>query len=194
MIICSKKRKVIFIAILLVILFTTMTVVLGKYVHTSSPLEAKYTISSYNTPTIKDEVAKDEQNRFYKDDLTVSVSDCGYPVYVRVALIVTWQKDGNVYGQQPVEGTGKDYLITYNTDDWFLGADGYYYCKNPVPSGGTTPALMKKDEQAIKQIGDAPDEGYTMHVEVAAETIQAVGSTDSNTKAVMDAWGMDPET
>jgi hypothetical protein len=66
------------------------------------------------------------------------------PVYVRAAVVVNWVeknpeegKQPAILSEQPVVGT--DYTMTVNNTDWFLGSDGFYYCKAPLLVGTTAP-------------------------------------------------------
>lgn len=134
-----------------------------------------------------------------KTDVKVDVGNPGYAVYVRAAIVVNWEKDGDgnenhFHATAPVYGT--DYNISLNIaddDPWFLGSDGFYYHKAMVNSGGTK-ALIKE----CKPLVTAP-EGYHLSVEIIAQTIQALGTTDNDangnpvtvgTPAVTDAWGV----
>ena len=60
-----------------------------------------------------------------------------------------------------------------------------------LDSGQTTYPLIRED-QKLKHLADPPEAGYSMHVEIAAESVQAAGTTDAGVKAVTDAWGFDP--
>lgn len=101
-------------------------------------------------------------------------------VYIRAAIAVTWQNsDGDIYGAVPV--LGKDYTLTQTDPGWTMADDGYYYWASPVAAGGKTGFLI--DE--CKVSAAAPAEGYTLHVEIAAQAIQA-----SPAKAVQDSWGV----
>ena len=130
-----------------------------------------------------------------KSNVTISVGETGYSVYVRAAIIVTWQDaDGNVYFTQPVEGT--DYTITYGSD-WKKGTDGYWYYNkivesvNPLVTGsGTTTALI----ETCTAIKEAPVSGYTLNVKIVAQTIQSAGTTDANplTSAMESVWPSSP--
>ena len=102
--------------------------------------------------------------------------------FIRAKIVVTWKDaDGNVSATKPVEGT--DYTMTLNTADWFLGSDGFYYCRTSVaPNGGSTPVLIT----ACKKVdGVTPPDGYDLSVEIIASGIQ---STPDG--AVTEAWGM----
>ena len=119
-----------------------------------------------------------------KQNVSVNVGDPGYAVFVRAAVIVTWQdKDGNVYGEVPVAGT--DYEISFNESQWFL-QDDFWYCTDPV-NAGNSPVLITT---CTPKDGRAPD-GYTLNVEIMTQTIQALGTTDTgNTPAATNAWGV----
>ncbi len=188
----SKIRihKVALVTIITLTMIAISAAVIAKYFNSSNQLENNFTPGVYDTPMISDTVEKDTDSSFYKSNVVVTVGSNDYPVFVRANLVITWQNDsGEVYGQPPVPE--KDYTIEYNKTDWTLGSDGYYYFNHIVQSGGSTKPLINAD-QKLKQTGKAPD-GYTMHVEVIAETIQALGKTSDNKTAVMDAWGVQPE-
>ena len=102
--------------------------------------------------------------------------------FIRAKIVVTWKDaNGNVSATKPVEGT--DYTMTLSTADWFLGSDGFYYCRKSVaPNGGSTPVLIT----ACKKVdGVTPPDGYDLSVEIIASGIQ---STPDG--AVKEAWGM----
>ena len=102
--------------------------------------------------------------------------------FIRAKIVVTWKDaDGNVSATKPVKNT--DYTMTLNTTDWFLGSDGFYYCKTsvaPDAPNNLTPVLIEKCEKT----GTPPD-GYDLSVEIIASGIQ---STPDG--AVKEAWGM----
>lgn len=101
--------------------------------------------------------------------------------FIRAKIVVTWKdKDGNVSATKPVEDT--DYTMTLNNTDWFLGDDGFYYCKTSVEPNGSTPALITECKKAD---GVTPPDGYDLSVEIIASGIQ---STPDG--AVKEAWGM----
>ncbi len=101
--------------------------------------------------------------------------------YIRAKLVFTWQnKAGEVLGVAPASN---DYTITWKMDGWMVGPDGYYYYTSPVKPGNYTGVLAT----GIKQITPNPAEGYTLHVEVLSESIQA-----EPVKAVQEAWNWTP--
>ena len=119
-----------------------------------------------------------------KTNVSVDVGSPGYAVFVRAAVVVTWQNtSGEVLGKLPVEGT--DYTAEYATSGWFQ-KDGFWYCESPLTSG-KTPVLIQSCEPVA---GKTPD-GYGLNVEIIAQTIQALGTTDAGgTPAVTDAWNI----
>lgn len=126
-----------------------------------------------------------------KTNVAVNVGDPGYAVYVRAAIVVNWEKDDSentFLATAPVAGT--DYTISLNTetdDPWFLVSGGFYYHKAMVHSGDTKILI---NSCKLKDGVSAP-EGYHLDVQIIAQTIQALGTTDvGDTPAVTDAWGI----
>ena len=170
------------------------------YLHMrTSPADNAFQAASNVKPAISEVTVPDDGSPITeKKDVTVNVGDtsvaiggtpdAGYSVYVRAAVIVTWQDAaGNVYFQSPTAGT--DYLITYNegssTDQWTKGSDGYWYYNSAVNSGQSTAKLI--DSCTAQKA--APKSGYTLNVTIAAQTIQSAGTTDTgDTLARQDAW------
>ena len=145
-------------------------------------VENQFHADTPEIPVVKETFAND-----VKSDVKVYVGEPGYAVYVRAAVVVTWKdaKNGNVLGQMPVEGT--DYTIRINNAAWFKRSDGFYYHKTMVNSGADTEILI---EECKPNEGKAPS-GYSLNVEIIAQTIQALGTTDNGgTPAVTDAWGV----
>ena len=98
----------------------------------------------------------------------VSIKNTGdTTAWIRAAIVVTWQdKDGNVYGQLPVEGT--NYEITWGTG-WKTGDDGFYYWTSPVKAEtGVTGDLI----ETISPKGNPPADGYYLTVEIIGSGIQ----------------------
>lgn len=137
--------------------------------------------------TASDPVIRENFDGEEKKDVLVGVGNTGCSVYVRAAVVVTWMNaDGEVFSQSPVAGT--DYAIEWNLSDsgWSRGDDGFYYYAAPVESGGETAVLIRN----CAPLTEAPKEGYALNVKIAAQTIQAAGTTDGGEiPAVTDAWG-----
>lgn len=148
-----------------------------------------------------------------KKDVSVSVGNNDYTVYVRAAIVVNWVKEvlndddtvtTLVHSDVPVLGT--DYTLDLNlpaegaalaAGQWRLGSDGFYYYTSPVAGGADTAVLIKSATQIWNGGSPYPvrEDGYVLRVEIAAQTIQAIGTTDSGNKlAVVDAWGVTTQT
>ena len=117
-----------------------------------------------------------------KKNVAVAVGNPGYAVYVRAAIVVTWKDaSGKVLAEAPSETV--DYSLVLNTTDWFYH-DGFYYYTSALSSGNTASLI-----QECKVLTEAPATGYTLSVEIVAQTIQALGMTDDGTEyAVQNAW------
>ena len=99
--------------------------------------------------------------------------------HIRATIVVTWQDAaGNVYGQVPVEGEGKDYVLKINKSSWRKGSDGYWYCI-AAGSPDTQTAVLIKSCTALTSL-----DGYTLNVEILAQAIQAEPDA-----AAIAAWG-----
>ena len=112
--------------------------------------------------------------------------------YIRAKIVVTWQNSaGDVYPVMPVAGT--DYTINDGTDKgWTKGNDGFYYYNGKngdngkVGAGASTGNLI---DTCSPVEGKAPS-GYTLHVEILAQAIQADGwpeDVDTAQKAFAEA-------
>ena len=74
---------------------------------------------------------------------------------------------------------------------WVKNGD-YYYYKQPVNPGEKPAHDLIGSINLIGSYTDA--DGGKQVIEVMAEAIQAKGVADDGTKAVVKAWGVDPET
>lgn len=113
--------------------------------------------------------------------------------YIRVSVVFTWRDaNGNVYGEMPVENTTAnpdgDYVITWSgletNGGWIAGSDGFYYY---VGSDDPKVAPLEQTSELFTKCepveGAAPD-GYSLSVEILAQTIQA-----DPDEAIIDSWG-----
>lgn len=110
----------------------------------------------------------------------VDVGDPGYAVYVRAAVVPKQVAGDSVVAVSP------DVFTITPGDNWFLHSDGFYYYSLPVTSGLTS-AVYKSVSASGSQDG-------TLEVDIAAQVIQAVGTTDEPNvmTAVLSAWGVQP--
>jgi len=119
-----------------------------------------------------------------KSDVKIKIPETGYSVYVRAAIVITWKNaEGKILSQPPAEN--EDYVISIG-DSWGKDTDGFYYYKQAVDSKGVTENLINE----CKPSKDAPAEGYTLDVQIIAQTIQAAGRTDNDDgrDAKTDVW------
>jgi len=174
------------ILILIVLSLFTGTVV-AYLATTSDPMSNTFQSEDQSDPQVQED-AFTNGTSMQKQNVYVQVGDNGYSVYVRAAVVVVWTDGkGNVLPQTPVLGT--DYSMTLGAD-WEKGSDGFYYYGSssslkPVASGGSTTNLIVSCEPQKA----APVEGYALSVDIIAQTIQAMGCTDTGgIPAVQDAW------
>ena len=76
----------------------------------------------------------------------VSVENTGnVPAFIRVALVPYWvDSAGSVVGSP---ASLDDFEIVRSTDfdaNWFIGSDGFYYCRASVAPGESTPVLIER--------------------------------------------------
>lgn len=167
-----------------VVMASILTLLIGMvggslaYLITSTdPVKNVFTPGSV-TPDITEEFDGSVKN-------DVAVKNTGnVPVYIRAKVIVTWENaDGTVLGEQPV--AGEDYDITYTANGWIQGSNGFYYYTTPVGASASTGVLFTGCEPKKP----APQEGYTLHVEILSQSIQA-GQTTDGVNPVVHAWGV----
>lgn len=189
----SRKQKWLAAVLIAALAITATTGAVYAYLSaTTDPVDNTFTAAPTHTIDIKETFPIGDTNPI-KENVCVDVGNPGYAVYVRAAIVITWKDaDGNVYGQAPVRGT--DYAINLNVDEnapWFYHSkDGFYYHKKMVAYDGEDEAtkLTSVLIESCSQLKAGP-EGYTLHVEIIAQTIQAKGGTDADNKpAVEDAW------
>lgn len=117
--------------------------------------------------------------------------------YIRVALVVNWSyidssSKTHVWAHPPQEGDDGDYTLDLNlaeSDDWFKGSDGFYYCKKPISATEMTSVLLNS-VNVNKENAPVGTDGtrYYFSIEIVASAIQA--NPDS---VVQDHWGVTVE-
>ncbi len=178
----QKRRRRIPLASWLLIALAVFSLSTGAVVAYLSTATGQLTNTFVADQAVNPSISESFDNST-KSNVSVDVGNPGYAVYVRAAVVVTWKNGANVLGELPVVGT--DYSIAYNTTNWFQDSDGFWYCEAPVNSGGSTPVLIYSCSPSVK----APADGYALNVEILAQTIQALGTTDEDdTPAVETAW------
>lgn len=173
----SKKTGMLFLSLLLVI-----GMVVGGTVAWLSTKSAPIT----NT-FLPSKVACEVKERF--DGTTkrnVNVTNTGdIDAYIRVKLVTYRVNDK----EQHIGGTAS--LPTFTLGKNWVSYHGYYYYRLPVAPGGSPETNLTESMTLIDSYTDA--DGGKQVIEVMAEAIQANGVADDGKKAVVKAWGVDPE-
>lgn len=132
-----------------------------------------------------------DEDRTVKSNVYVSVphNEKNVDVYIRVAVVATWQDaQGNIAPTTPTETV--DYIVDPGSNKWVKSTtDGFYYYTESVAPNGRTENLFDR----ITVVAGRAPAGHTLHIEIMSQSIQAEG-VKGTTKAVVDAWGVDPTT
>ena len=116
----------------------------------------------------------------------VSIKNTGnVPAYIRVALVPAWVDDeGNIAAKPAsLEQLDNDCNIAWGEDgngyenDWFIGSDGFYYCKTVIEPGASTPILIKSC--TVK----GEEHEYDFELQVIASAVQSLP-----TSTVGEVW------
>ena len=107
------------------------------------------------------------------------------PAYIRVALVPAWVDDeGNIAAKPAsLEQLHNDCNIAWGEDgngyeaDWFIGSDGFYYCKTVINPGKSTPILIKSC--TVK----GEEHEYDFELQVIASAVQSLP-----TSTVGEVW------
>lgn len=109
----------------------------------------------------------------------VSIKNTGnVPAYIRVALVPAWVDDeGNIAAKPASLELNDDCNIAWGKDgsgyeaDWFIGSDGFYYCKTVIEPGASTPILIKSC--TVK----GEEHEYDFELQVIASAVQSLPTT-----------------
>ena len=135
------------------------------------------TISNVFVPvTVTCEVQEEFDNTVKRN---VTVKNTGdVDAYIRAVVIATFvSENGTVLATAPTEGV--DYTVTWATDGWVKGTDGYWYHGASVAPEATTAPLIK-----TATVVKAPS-GYSLNLQIIATAMQSDPVT-----AVEEAWGV----
>lgn len=132
----------------------------------SGPVENVFTPAKVDT-----EITEEVENGT-KSKVAITNAKDSIDVYVRVAVIGNWIKDGQVVGMwMPADNQ-------FNTSDWFADGGYYYYKYVVAPSAETTNLLSAGITEATK-------DGAHLEITVIHQSIQAQPDA-----AVEAAWGV----
>lgn len=160
------------------------------------PIEQGYTPADPYNPSIK---LTADNNSISKVTIEVPNNE-GYPFYVRVALVVTWQAevDNEVVVHSLMPSRNSDY--TYTTGGNWQQVGGFWYYTQAVDGNGKVEPITIDfiSNLSLAQKPFIPDVDNVLchlNVEIIVQTIQAIGSTDDgNIPAWKDAWGVGPSS
>ena len=105
------------------------------------------------------------------------VNDGNVDVYVRVAMIFTWEstsEENSIMSSSPILGTNYSFAVA---EGWTKAADGFWYYLSPI-----SPSKVQSVISSVELIGNAPA-GYDLSVELLIDAIQADPSN-----AVTESW------
>lgn len=169
-----KKSLALLVSVALLLTFAVSGTV-AYLVDASGPVENQFKPASV-TPSITETI-----NGSVKNDVKL-INSGNVDAYIRAAVVVTWQMtDSDGIHVLPAKNT--DYSISWSKSGW-IGADsnGYYYYTTPVSSGTETGVLFTSCSVAS---GVTPPSGYSLHVEIMGQAIQA-----EPISTVKTVWGV----
>ena len=113
----------------------------------------------------------------------VSIKNTGnVPAYIRVALVPAWVDDeGNIAAKPASLELNDDCNIAWGKDgsgyeaDWFIGSDGFYYCKTVIEPGASTPILIKSCTV------NGGEHEYDFELQVIASAVQSLPTSTVET-------------
>lgn len=171
----EKIKALLLLAMMALLLTAAVSSTIAWLADNSGPVENTFTHAQVSCSIFEPDWVDEN---LIKNGVRVTNTSNVY-AYIRTAIIVTWQnEDGNVYGALPKSGT--DYTMTLG-DGW-TQSDGFYYYNNAVAPDGLTDVLIN----SCTVTGAAPEAGYSLHVEVLAQAIQAEGVTGAT--GITDTW------
>lgn len=170
-----KKIGILLIAVLITSVATAS--VLALFLKSTDKVENTFIPAVSANPVINETFSNN-----LKENVSIQITDKGYPVYVRCAIVVNWKDEsGNIHIEKPIENT--DYILEIG-ENWTKNSDGFYYYTTPIQTGETSPLIVK-----CESVGESPDTQYFLSVNIISQTIQAVGSTDlGDIPAHKDGW------
>jgi predicted ribosomally synthesized peptide with SipW-like signal peptide len=120
----------------------------------------------------------------YEKEVTIQNTGTA-PAYIRVNLIPSWEKDGQLIPNNNVVYGG------LNTVDWvFRPEDGYYYYRKVVNPEELTEPLFESVtiDPNVVGINNHNYEGATLKLSILAEIVQEANDAASS------VWGFNPTT
>lgn len=186
----NKRKYTLFLVCLLLTVAIAVSGTIAYIFTTSDPVTNTF------VPVLPKIEIPEEMNGTVKENATVKNTG-DVDSYLRAKIVVTWQNsNGEVYPEVPILDT---HYTMSNGANWIKVGDYYYYNKVAAPGqpavtknetteeiefgSGVTEADMLIIKAEVK--GQAPMEGYTLHIEILGQSIQS-----TPVEAVQEAWGM----
>jgi len=167
----KHKKTIILAASLLAAILTVSGITLALLTDSTEPIENTF------IPTgVPIEVVETFENNVKSN---VRIKNLGETsAYIRAAIVVNWvDSTGNILGTKPI--LNADYEMNLS-DKWAICGD-YYYWTEPVPAEDETGVLIN----TCQVLQNAPTEGYTLQVEILAQSVQSEPE-----QAIEDLWGV----
>lgn len=150
-----KRLLPLLIALIVALTAAIAVPTLAYYIRSSNTVDRPFEPSISDNPAVKFTVTQDDRTISY---VTITVPDLGYPIYVRVKILVTWQRakcdcseecekadcadcenadlcekhNPSVYFENPILNT---HYTWESGSNWVQQGDYYYYTK-PLKSDG----------------------------------------------------------
>lgn len=177
-----KKKIILTIATVLLLTVAVGTTV-AYLVTSTNPVVNTFNPSHVTTAVVENSgtpVTADNVDTGTSKD-NVQIKNTGdTEAYIRAAVVVTWKNsNGNVYGKTPLS---TDYTISFNSDAWIQGSDGYWYHKAPVAADTLTSVLIISATQNVAGPVGSDGTTYNLSIEIVASGIQSTPASVFNTQ------------
>jgi hypothetical protein len=171
-----RKGRIFLAAVLLLIAATAAGGTLAWLIDSSDEVTNNFVVPEVPPTIVEGWDGTTKSNVAVKNDVG---ADKGIDVYIRVALVPTWETGGNV---APIPASLDDLNMTWhpNSNGWFTHGDYYYYASKVAP-GDSTSVLI--ESATVERNSAGAKAGYSMNLQVLAEAIQATQT------AVEATWG-----
>ena len=179
------------VLILMAVLSLSTGAVVAYLAASTGAVTNTFTAAQSKNPVILETMS---ENELTKSNVAVSPNNPGYAVYIRAAVLINWKntENGNVLAKAPVEGI--DYEVDKGDSGWFEHG-GFYYYTDMISDAAEVNDQTGNLIDSITVKNPAPEDGYTLNVEIITQTIQALGTTDDgDIPAVQNAWGIEVGT
>ena len=168
----SGSRRTQHSAILIIALVLLFAVIVGGTVALLQATAANRLTNTF--APVKVEIDPDEEKTPTSKSNIKFQNTGDVPVYIRATLVIYWKDSDENFVPQPAGGKIEGGLIQ---DGWTEKNGIYYYGSQVAPQDWTGVMLSEI-------VVTCPD-GYTCHIDVQAEAIQAEGL---NASSAQDAW------